>query len=61
MRWAIPPLPFMPSHSSAKLRTTTLLLYFATVLRMKLVLNLAFKTFLYQLHDILDQDLLEIY
>jgi hypothetical protein len=37
------------------------LLYFATVLRMKRVLNLAFTAFHYKLYDILDQDLLEIY
>jgi hypothetical protein len=61
MHGAIPSLPFMPSHINAKLRTTTFLLYFATVLRIKRVLNLAFTTFHYKLYDILDQDLLEIY
>jgi hypothetical protein len=53
--------PFMLSHSSAKLRTTTFLLYFVTMLLMKRVLNLAFTTFHYKLYDILDPDLLENY
>jgi hypothetical protein len=60
MHGGIPPFPFMLSHSSAKLRTT-FLLYFATMLLMKRVLNLAFTTFHYKLYDILDPDLLEIY